>query len=172
MDSKGKLSKFLIGVPGYFRIGEEAAFPWHVDGSSVWYGLLVVEGGRICQYGFTSAAASKQAMCTAIEALDPTDDSLLLGVWTGSHRTDLFILSPTEALTYLKGAKRFARFEAVGEILEAELVQRDRSKYLSYAYRSKEGHIVHRSTNKRAEVADLLEYLSQRKIKVKERHES
>ena len=172
MDASGKLSRFLTSVPGYFRVGEEATFPWHVDDSSVWYGLLVVENGRIRRYGFTSAAASKQAMCSAIEALAPTDDSLLLGVWTGSRRSDLFILSPTEALTYLKGPKRFARFEALGEISEAELVWHNRSKCLSYSYHSKDGCLVHTSTNKRAEIADLLEFLSQRKIKVKEHRES
>lgn len=172
MNASGKLSKFLTGVPGYFRTDEEAAFPWHAEDSSVWYGLLVVEDGRISRYGFTSAAASKLALCTALEALAPADDALLLGVWTGSRKSDLFILSQSEALAYLKGPKRFARFQELGEISEVELVRHDRTKYLSYAYRPSSGHVIHTSTNKRSEIAALLEYLSERRITVKERRES
>jgi hypothetical protein len=172
MNASGKLSRFLTGVPGYFRIGEEAAFPWHVEDSSVWYGLLVVEDGRISRYGFTSAAASKLALCRALEALALTDDALLLGIWTGSRRSDLFILSPSEALAYLKGPKRFTRFEELGEISDVELVRHDRTKYLAYAYRPSSGQVIHTSTNRRSEIAALLEYLSQKGIKVKERRES
>ena len=169
MSQIGKFEQFLTGVHGYFRVGEEASFPWHVADSSVWYSLLVVEEGRIRRYGFTSAVASKAALCSALEGLSPGDEALLLGVWTGSHRTDLFVLEPLEVLAHLKGPKRFDRFKHLHDVFEAELVRQGRSKYLSYAYRSEQGHPVHTSTYTREEIEALLEYFSQRGIDVKER---
>lgn len=171
MSEEGKLTKFLVGAHGYYRFGEESSFPWHVADSSVWYSLLVVEKGRICRYGFTSAVASKLALCAALKALSPSDQALLLGVWTGSRRTDLFVLAPSEALAHIEGDKRFTRFQELGDIVEVEMIRHGRSKYLSYAYRSPAGHLIHTSLSKRDEISALLEYFTQRGIAVKERQE-
>jgi len=43
----GKLSDFLVGVPGYFREGEDESFPWGRTDKAVWYALFVVEGGKL-----------------------------------------------------------------------------------------------------------------------------
>jgi hypothetical protein len=170
--SAGRLSTFLTEVPGYFRCGEESIFPWHTVESSVWYSLLTVEEGHICRYGFTSAATGKEALAAALEALEPTDEVLLLGIWTGSHRTDLFVLDPVEALAHLKGPKRFDRFKALSDIAEVQLVRRGRSKHLEYSYVAPAGHRVHTSTSKREEIASLLEYLSTLGIRVRERRDT
>lgn len=169
--SKPRFAHLLIGAADYFRENEEASFPWDASDSSVWYCLLVVEHGQIMRYGFTSADSSKSALCSALRSLSPDDQTLLLGVWTGTRRTNLFVLAPSEALAQLEGAKRFARFEKLGEITEAELVREGRSKYLSYTYRSAGGYLTHTYTRRRAEIEMLLEYLSTLGLPVKERRE-
>jgi hypothetical protein len=95
----GTLDSFLSGTPGYFRTGEEAAFPWSAT-SGVWYALLVVEDGRIVRYGFTAAKGQKTNLRAALEQLAGAE-ATLLGVWTGSHRTDLFVLDIPKAITNL-----------------------------------------------------------------------
>lgn len=107
----GRLSNFQTGVRGYFRSGEESIFPWHRSDSSVWYSLLIVESGRICRYGFTSAETGKRALVAALESLAPTDEVLLLGIWNGSHRTDLFVLEPSEALAHPQRSEAFRKVQ-------------------------------------------------------------
>ena len=167
----GKLMQFLVGVAGNFRVGEEASFPWHSTDRGIWYALLVVEAGKICRYGFTSATASKEALCDAIGALSPRDEALLLGVWTGQHRTDLFVLECKAAYDYIRGSKKLDRFKHLGQILEAELIRRRGAKYLSYSYRGDDGHTVHTSTSRREETAELLAHFAQNGVTVQERPE-
>ncbi len=94
------LSQFLSDVPGYFRTNEEETFPWTCKTGLVWYSLLVVENGKIERYGFTSAKSQKAQLVNALIALDGRE-ALLLGVWTGSHRTDLFVLDISKAIERL-----------------------------------------------------------------------
>ncbi|MEY2167538.1 hypothetical protein [Rhodanobacter sp. FW106-PBR-LB-2-19] len=88
----GMLDKFLDRVPGHFQYGREADFPWSSRDRSVWYALLVTEPTGIERYGFTSAVAQKQKLLAALQHLRPSSKALLLGVWTGNYRTDLFVL--------------------------------------------------------------------------------
>ena len=101
-DNMGNLSKFLVGVPGYFRDGEEEHFPWTATGATVWYALFVVENGKLEKYGFTSSKSGKKALVSALQALSQDDESLLIGVWNGQYRTDLFILQAEKALSHLQ----------------------------------------------------------------------
>jgi hypothetical protein len=98
----GKLSKFIVGQPGYFREGAEDKFPWDCTDRSVWYSLLVVEAGRIERYGFTSSKSNKTALRSTLEELTREDEALLLGVWTGQYSTHLFILNNEKAIEKLK----------------------------------------------------------------------
>lgn len=98
----GKLSKFIVGQPGYFREGAEEEFPWNSTQKNVWYSLLVVEGGQIERYGFTSSKSNKAGLCSALEELAEGDEALLLGVWTGQYSTSLFILNIPETIRKLK----------------------------------------------------------------------
>ncbi len=98
----GKFDRYLGPVPGYFRTGYEKEFPWNSTGSSVWYALLIVEEGRICYYGFTSAKSSKRNLVNVLKSLTPQDETILLGIWTGNYRTDLFILDIEKAITELE----------------------------------------------------------------------
>jgi hypothetical protein len=95
----GALDSFLSGTPGYFRTGEEVAFPWSAA-SGVWYALLVVEDGKIVRYGFTAAKAQKANLRAALEKLGGAE-ATLLGVWHGRNRTDLFILDIQTAIAHL-----------------------------------------------------------------------
>ena len=93
----GKLSKFVVGQPGYFREKAENEFPWDRSDRSVWYSLLVVEAGRIERYGFTSSKSNKTALRSTLKELTREDEALLLGVWTGQYSTHLFILNIEKA---------------------------------------------------------------------------
>jgi hypothetical protein len=172
VEQPGKLAQFLVGVAGHFRVGEEASFPWHDTDRGIWYALLVVEDGRIRRYGFTSASDGKEALCDALDALSPGDEALLLGIWTGQYRTDLFVLEPAAARDFIRGSKKLDRFEHLGEIIEVELVRRRGSPYLSYSYRGAEGQSVHTGTSRREEVAALLEYFALKGVAVRERREA
>ena len=88
----GKFDKFLDKVPGYFSYGREADFPWWRRDRVIWYALLVTEPTGIERYGFTSAVAQKKRLLALLTQLRPSHKALLLGVWTGAHRTDLFVL--------------------------------------------------------------------------------
>lgn len=102
MVETGKLTQFIIGQPGYFRTECEDDFPWNAEDRSVWYALLVLEGGKITRYGFTSSMPNKQGLVNALESLAETDEALLMGVWNGQWSTHLFVLGRDKAIVQLK----------------------------------------------------------------------
>ncbi len=106
----GELAEFLSDVPGYFREGAENQFPWSSTDRFVWYALLNIENGQIVRYGFTSAKGQKAALLNALNKA--STNSLLLGVWTGSYRTDLFVLEKEKAKEELK---RMIPMERLGQ---------------------------------------------------------
>lgn len=96
-----KLDKFLGGSTGYFVGNAEDTFPW--DGTrGIWYSLLVCEEGKIEKYGFTSAKYQKENLRLALMEIDPNDDAILMGVWTGQYNTHLFILDIEIAIKKLE----------------------------------------------------------------------
>jgi len=99
----GNLDSFLSSTPGYFRSGAEEEFPWTAT-SGIWFALLVVEEGKIVRYGFTAAKSQKEKMREALSKIS-SSEALLLGVWTGSHRTDLFVLDISKAVANLSGRR-------------------------------------------------------------------
>lgn len=98
----GKLDKRFCPHPGYFREGEEGEFPWSNTSSSTWYALFVIEDGKICRYGFTPSKSSKICLLNSLKALDPNDEALLIGIWNGERRTDLFVLDRERAVEELE----------------------------------------------------------------------
>ena len=98
----GELSRFVAGMPGYFRENAEEEFPWERCDNGVWYSLLTIENGRIERYGFTSSKGNKAGLCRALEAVADSESGLLLGVWNGARRTDLFVLDIRKAISKLK----------------------------------------------------------------------
>lgn len=97
----GELDEFLSATPGYFRVGGEKDFPWSSTGKIVWYALFTVEGSEIKRYGFTSAKQQKKQLLLALESIRDDKKAILLGIWTGSYSTHLFILDRDKAVTYL-----------------------------------------------------------------------
>ena len=175
-DSTGKLSRFLSGVDAYFRSGEEASFPWHERECSVWYALLVVEEGQIRKYGFTSSDSGKAALCQAIRSLSANDEALLLGVWTGTRRTDLFVLEKSLAIDHLVGAKRYDRFKHLLSASNVELAwgkrsQRKHLRYLRYSYERPDGTQVNDSTSVPTKAKELVTFFKANRIRVQERTE-
>jgi hypothetical protein len=97
LGAMGRFTKFLDKVPGHFRHGCENEFPWASRDRGIWYALLVAEPTGIEQYGFTAAVAQKQRLLAALQHLKPSSKAILLGVWTGNYRTDLFVLDVVQA---------------------------------------------------------------------------
>lgn len=52
------------------------------------------------RYGFTAAKSQKANLRAALTKIG-SSEALLLGVWTGSHRTDLFVLDIQKAVEKL-----------------------------------------------------------------------
>jgi hypothetical protein len=96
----GRLDALLSSVPGHFRVGEEDQFPWSATGSGIWYALVVVEDGKLQRYGFTAAKSQRSKLVEALRLISD-QQALLLGVWTGQYRTDLFVLDVAKAITRL-----------------------------------------------------------------------
>jgi hypothetical protein len=94
------LTDFQDAVPGNYRTGATETFPFASTDSAIWYSLLVVESGKITRLGFTSAKGQKKRLLAALQAVG-TQEHLLLGVWTGSHRTALFVLDSAVAIREL-----------------------------------------------------------------------
>ncbi len=100
----GRFTGDIAGMPGYFRKNGEDEFPWSHSGKGVWFALFVVEAGAIERYGFTASKANKASLVRILKALDPTDDAVLLGVWTGQYNTDLFVLDRRIAIDRLNAS--------------------------------------------------------------------
>ena len=98
----GTLDKYLDQVKGYFRVGEDESFPWSETNKTVWYALIVQEEDKLVRYGFTSAKVQKANLCAALREIENPSNALLLGVWTGSHSTHLFVLDINTAIKKLE----------------------------------------------------------------------
>ena len=94
------LEDFITSPPGYWQAGQENKFPW-ASTKGVWYALLVVVDGRVERYGFTASGEQKAMLRAALLAIPEGFESLLIGVWTGQFRTDLFVLERTQAIRHL-----------------------------------------------------------------------
>lgn len=98
----GILDSFTSEIQGYFRCNDEESFPWTSIDRSVWYALITVECGKIVKYGFTSSKSQKQNLYHALIKIDKFEDCLLLGVFNGKYKTDLFVLNIEIAQNKLK----------------------------------------------------------------------
>lgn len=94
------LKQFEDTVNGYYRTGETRNFPFHITGGEVWFSLLVAEDGKIDKAGFTSGKGQKRRLIEALRATS-RHERLLLGVWTGSQKTHLFVLDCEQAIQEL-----------------------------------------------------------------------
>lgn len=80
-----------------FRLGEENRFPWSTCDRSVWYALLTSESSGIGYRAIDSAYGSGGLLRALLELAD-RNRALLLGVWNGEWRTDLFVLDIDTAI--------------------------------------------------------------------------
>ena len=101
-DIMGKINRYLGPVPGYFKTDRETEFPWSSTDRSIWFALFVVEDREICWYGFTPSKSSKHNLIKALKALTSQDKAILIGIWTGKYRTDLFVLDIEKSIIELE----------------------------------------------------------------------
>ena len=94
-------------VGGYFRIKEEEHFPWDATDKKVWYAIFVVDGGKISREGYTPAKTNKISLADRLEALiSEKTEHVLIGVWTGTYSTHLFVLDSKIAIKKLRKATK------------------------------------------------------------------
>jgi hypothetical protein len=86
---------------GYFRIGEEENFSWDDPSNSTWYALILHGDEGMRREGFTSSKGDKKKLLERLKSLSGKQNHMLLGVWTGNHKTHLFVLDKKKSIKYL-----------------------------------------------------------------------
>jgi hypothetical protein len=75
-----------------FRNGETDHFPVDRTDREIWYAIIVSDD-NFSRYGFTSSKSGKKDFVEMIKELNgEKQKTLLLGIWKGQWKTDLFIL--------------------------------------------------------------------------------
>jgi hypothetical protein len=93
--------EFQSSTPGYWRPGEEERFPWASTGS-VWYGLVVLENGKLERYGWTSAKSQMTDLLAVLQRVQKLNvPALLIGSWSGEFKTHFFVLDPAASIPHL-----------------------------------------------------------------------
>ena len=86
-----------------FRYNETKEFPTDRTDREIWYGMIRDINGKYETTEFTSSKSSKEQLIVWIEQLkDSKERYLLIGIWKGNYKTDLFILDPDALLKKLK----------------------------------------------------------------------
>jgi hypothetical protein len=90
-----------------FRRDETKNFPVQRTDRIVWYAILTqADINKDCWFGgmgFSSAKSSKKSLLTAILEFQKRElDFLILGIWQGQWKTDIFILNPKELIPLLE----------------------------------------------------------------------
>jgi len=75
-----------------FRNDETKTFPVEFTDKIVWYAIIVFDG-RFPRYAFTSSKSGKKDFVNKISELKYGGQKyLLLGIWQGNWKTDIFVL--------------------------------------------------------------------------------
>ncbi len=80
-----------------FRINETKEFPVDFSDGSIWYSIITSD---LNYYDFTSSVSGKKEFINKISEFNKSGIKfLLLGIWHGMYRTDLFILEEKEIVS-------------------------------------------------------------------------
>ena len=75
-----------------FRENETEQFPFESCERTVWYAIITFEGG-FKKHSFTSSKSGKRDFMNRAEILSENGVShILMGIWQGKWKTDIFIL--------------------------------------------------------------------------------
>lgn len=86
-----------------FRTDETLAFPFVRDDRKVWYAIVEYDITGFHETAYASSKSGKTDLLAALILLRSSSRKyLLLGIWQGEWKTDLFILDPTIVRSRLK----------------------------------------------------------------------
>ena len=86
-----------------FREGETERFPFDCADRKVWFGIVILDYD-VKPLSFTSANSGKRNLLNKIDELNCRgDEFMILGVWQGNWRTDIFILDKVVTVKKLNG---------------------------------------------------------------------
>jgi len=86
-----------------FREGETNDFPFARTDRAVWY-AIIVHDIRFPRFDFTASKSGKKAFIEKIESLKADGQKyLLLGLWQGQWKTDIFILDEELTKGWIRG---------------------------------------------------------------------
>ena len=89
-----------------FRENETEQFPFLCTDRTIWYGIILNDSG-FHRSSFTSSKSGKKTLSEEIETLQSKGVSfLLIGIWQGQWKTDIFVLDPTIAIPKLQEASK------------------------------------------------------------------
>lgn len=85
-----------------FRNGETDHFPVDRTDRTIWYAIIVFSSD-FTRYGFTSSKSGKKDFVEMIKKLNSEGQKLLLlGIWQGQWKTDLFVLDEKTIVEKIK----------------------------------------------------------------------
>jgi hypothetical protein len=86
-----------------FRTGETLQFPFDRDDRKVWYAIIEYDITGFHETAYTSSKSGKADLLAALMLLRSSSRKyLLLGIWMGEWKTDLFILDPSIVRSRMK----------------------------------------------------------------------
>ena len=88
-----------------FRSDETLEFPFASTDRKVWYGIIECEEDvRIfTETSFTSSKSGKTNLINIVKQLINQERSfVLIGIWQGEWKTDIFVLEPTIAISMIR----------------------------------------------------------------------
>ena len=86
-----------------FREGETNQFPFAWTSRKVWYAIIVFDA-RFPGFDFTASKSGKKAFVEKIDSLKSEGQKyLLLGIWQGEWKTDIFVLDEEIAKGWING---------------------------------------------------------------------
>jgi hypothetical protein len=128
-----------------FREGEEGTFPWDMRGSEIRFALLCVRAAHIERQEFGSSSAEKERLRDVLAELrERAVLHLLLGVWNGRWRTDLFVLETDKVIAELDALrqKKCERLRGASKVVKL-VGPKGGFRALSYDYVDDSGARVH-----------------------------
>ncbi len=86
-----------------FRENETERFPFDRTDREVWYGIIVHDE-KFPRYSFTSSKSGKRDFINMVGCLKSGGQKyLLIGIWQGQWKADIFILDETIAIKLMGG---------------------------------------------------------------------
>jgi hypothetical protein len=90
-----------MGIGMSFREGETETFPFERTDSGIWYAMILFDG-RFPRHSYTSSKSQKRNLIEDMTKKKQEGQKfLIMGIWHGQWKTDIFILDEETTLRKL-----------------------------------------------------------------------